>query len=171
MQNKTKRFMLAGCLAASVAVTGLTGCHTEDRTAGNYLDDRLVARRIESNLNHDPVYKYSDVSVKVYQGVAQLSGFVDSRQQIERAAEKASRTEGVREVINDIAIKPQFKIIPAGQESERRYESNAGKPGANVGENRGSYNKDWNDNNTQPQRAPIVTPNQGSPATPNTGNN
>ncbi|HZV33473.1 MAG TPA: BON domain-containing protein, partial [Verrucomicrobiae bacterium] len=99
MQNISKRFILAAGLAASVAVTGLTGCHTEDRTAGNYMDDRIVAHRVASNLNHDPVYKFDDVRVNVFQGVAQLSGFVDTQAQIRIAADRAARTEGVREVI------------------------------------------------------------------------
>ncbi|HWF20325.1 MAG TPA: BON domain-containing protein [Verrucomicrobiae bacterium] len=171
MQYKTKRFILAGCLAASVATAGLTGCHTEDRSAGRYMDDRMVARRVEGNLKRDPVYKYPDVRVSVFEGVAQLSGFVDSQRQIATAAEHASRTDGVREVINDISLKPQFKLVPAANEqSGRRWESNTGGTGSNVGENTGKYNETA----PQQQRAPIITPNQATPATPptsNSGNN
>lgn len=166
MQNISKRFILAGCLAASVLVTGLTGCKTENRTAGNYLDDHEIAHRVASTLNHDPVYKFEDVKVDVFQGVVQLSGFVDTQGQIRVASDRASHTEGVRQVINDIAIKPQFKLVPAGQEQsmyDRRYQSNAGNAGASVGETTGGYS------GQNGPGAPVITPSQGSPSTPATG--
>ena len=68
------------------------------------MDDRKIADRVRDNLNDDLVYKYPDVHVNVYEGVAQLSGFVDSRAQIARAADQAARAQGVREVINDITL-------------------------------------------------------------------
>ena len=153
MQN-SKRFVLAACLAAVVSTAGLTGCHTEDRTAGRYLDDKMVARRVESNLRRDPVYKYPDVKVNVFNGVAQLSGFVDSQQQINTAGYHASRAEGVREVINDITLKPQFKLVPTGSATGGRYDTNYYNENPNA----------WNQQNAP--RAPIVTPNQNQNTAP-----
>lgn len=162
MQN-SKRLILAACLAVTVSTAGLTGCHTEDRTAGRYLDDRLVARRIEANLHHDPVYKYPDVKVNVFDGVAQLSGFVDSQQQITAAANHAARADGVRQVINDITLKPQFRLVPTGTATGRQYD------GSNP-----NYKYDMGNDNPNPQRAPIVTPNHNVAPTQgaagNTGN-
>ena len=154
---KTKKFVLAAGLAASIATLGLTGCHTEDRSAGRYMDDHIVAHRIESTLNHDPVYKYPDVKVDVFDGVAQLSGFVDTHIQIARAAEHASRVEGVREVINNITLKPQFKLVPTGSQNGRLYEN-------------GTNN--WNEGAPAPTQAPapIVRP-EGQNATPNYNQN
>lgn len=133
MQNKSKQLILAGCLAASVAVTGLTGCHTEDRSTGAYMEDRRTADRVEDNLKHDPVYKYRDVRVNVFNGVAQLSGFVDTQNQVHNAAQIASTTPGVRQVINDITLKPQFQVVPAGTTGAM------GATGAGVGRGAACY--------------------------------
>ncbi|MDB6021315.1 MAG: transporter, partial [Pedosphaera sp.] len=153
----SKRFLLAACLAASVATAALTGCHTEDRSAGRYMDDKQIARRVEGNLKHDPVYKFPDVKVNVFDGVAQLSGFVDTTQQIAQAANLAAKAEGVRQVINDVTLKPRDNLVPTGSPTGRRYESDTTPP-----------------NEPNPPRAPIVTPNQnsgtGNPGNTGTGN-
>lgn len=141
--------MFAGCLAASVATAGLTGCHTEDRTAGTYLDDRRVAMRVENNLKNDPVYKYRDVHVNVFEGVAQISGFVDTQQQVSCAATIASRTDGVREVINDVALKPQFKLVPQAQ----------GAAGTSAGMSSGAQSGNNAYKGTTGQNAPIINSN------------
>ena len=116
--------MLAAGLAASLTLALLTGCRTEDRTAGRYLDDRMTARRVQSNLQHNPVYKYPDVKVAVFAGVVQLSGFADASQQITTAGDLAARAEGARQVINGIALKPQDNFTPTGSLTGRRYQSN-----------------------------------------------
>jgi hyperosmotically inducible protein len=89
-------------------VIGLTGCHTHgDRSEGRYRDDRKIASRVHKDLKDEPVYKYPDVHVAAYDGVVQLSGFVATEDQKNRASEVARRTEGVREVVNSLVIKPQ----------------------------------------------------------------
>lgn len=153
MQINSKKFVLAACLAVTVATTGLVGCHTEDRSAGRYMDDKLIAHRVESNLSRDPVYKYPDVHVNVFDGVAQLSGFVDTQVQIKAAAEHASRADGVRQVINDITLKPQFKLVPTGAPTGNRYDRY----------DRNDTNT-WNGDNGV-NRAPIVNGNHNPPST------
>jgi len=46
------------------------------------------------------------VHVHVYNGNAQLTGFVDTEEQRTRAAELAAGVQGVTQVINEITIKP-----------------------------------------------------------------
>ena len=45
-------------------------------------------------------------SVNSYRGVVQLSGFVDSKEKVERAAEAARKVDGVTRVENGIQVKP-----------------------------------------------------------------
>ncbi len=57
-------------------------------------------------IHGSPVYKLNSVEVKAYRGVIQLSGFVDNRDQRRKAGEIAQSVEGVRDVENNITLKP-----------------------------------------------------------------
>ena len=134
MQINVKKLILAACLGTSVAVTGLAGCHTEGRSAGTYIDDRMVASRVKSALNKENVYKFPDVDVSSFNGTVQLNGFVASPEQKEQAAQIASKVEGVRQLVNNITIQP---MSPTGR----------GNTGAPI------YN-----NNNPPTTPPQTTP-------------
>src|SRR5687768_6990441 len=107
MESTLNKTMLAGAVAASVAVMSLTGCvNTSERSAGRQLDDRIVNSKVKDALNDAPVYKFPEVRTMTYGGVVQLSGFVSSEDQKRQAAELARKVEGVHEVINNISLKP-----------------------------------------------------------------
>lgn len=110
--------MAATCLLA-LGLAG-AGCHSPGRTTGQAINDTMTAHNVKSALSDDPVYKYNDVDVKVYEGNAQLTGFVNSDQQRTRAAEIASKVQGVNQVINEITIKP----TPTGPATIRNMEPN-----------------------------------------------
>ena len=124
MQTDPKRYILAACLSAAIACTGLTGCQTEKtadaRTQGTQLDDKHAEERIKTALAQDPVYKFTDVNVLVYEGVAQLSGFAETKGQKMAAADIASR-QGVRQLINGIVVKAPESASPAGYEYGHPY--------------------------------------------------
>jgi hypothetical protein len=46
------------------------------------------------------------INIETYRGVVQLTGFVSSPDQAQRAAAAAKKVEGVREVKNDVRVKP-----------------------------------------------------------------
>jgi hypothetical protein len=69
------------------------------------MDDHNVSGRVKSALNHDPVYKYEDVTVLTHNGTVQLSGWATTSDQVQRATEISERVEGVAGVINNISIK------------------------------------------------------------------
>ena len=95
-----------GATALLALVVGASGCHSHDRTTGQTINDKMTTYNIGHALGSDPVLKYPDVKVNVYNGNAQLTGFVDSEEQRTRAAEIASKVPGVTQVINEITIKP-----------------------------------------------------------------
>ncbi len=106
-----KNIVLATGASAIMIVTALTGCDTmrsssSDRSAGRTLDDKLITGKVEAKLKDEAVYKFSEVDVKTFAGVVQLSGFVTSEEQKQRAGELAQNVEGVARVVNNITLKP-----------------------------------------------------------------
>ena len=81
MRIKLKQMVLAAALGTAVAVTGLTGCHTEGRSAGTYIDDRVVSSKVKSALDHAQIYKFPNVDVSSFNGTVQLNGFVETAAQ------------------------------------------------------------------------------------------
>ena len=98
--------MLRTAVTAGLAAIAITGCSTPDRSTSQVWNDRMIAHRVKKDLAHAPVFKYPYVSVNAFYGAVQLAGFVDTEEQRDEAAEIASRTRGVNQVVNNIMIKP-----------------------------------------------------------------
>jgi hyperosmotically inducible protein len=79
--------------------------HT-DRSAGAVVDDSVVTAKVKAALVSEPATKARDITVVTRDGIVQLSGFVDSATEKATAAEVAQGVSGVREVRNDLQIKP-----------------------------------------------------------------
>ena len=114
MRNIHKLVLVSGM----TAVLALTGCQmgshesSSDRTAGRALDDKTITAEVKGRLSDDPLYKFSDVDVKTFGGVVQLSGFVNTNEQKQRAAEIARQVNGVTQVVDNITLKPN--LTPTG---------------------------------------------------------
>ena len=107
MKINTNMLRAAGAATLLALVIGATGCHTNsDRTTGQAINDKMIHFNVDRALGNDPIFKYPDVKVRVYNGNAQLTGFVDSDEQRRKAAEIASGVPGVTQVINEITLKP-----------------------------------------------------------------
>ncbi len=106
--------IMAGGLGLAT-VTTFTGCAHGDRSTGQYMDDRATAHRVKSELNHNPIFKFDEVEVNSYRGVVQLNGWVTKPEQKDIAEQIAKKAEGVIDVVNNIALKPQFQLVPNGQ--------------------------------------------------------
>lgn len=96
----------------AVAAVGFVGCATDDadrdshkRTAGQYIDDKVLVQRVKGALNDSEVYKFPDVKVETYQGTVQLTGFVDTMEQKRKAEEIARNVRGVAGIQNQITLK------------------------------------------------------------------
>jgi hyperosmotically inducible periplasmic protein len=126
MKNLTKLILLAG----TSAVMALTGCEmmnhgSSDRTAGRVLDDKTITDNVRTDLDHEPVFKFTDVDVKTFAGVVQLSGFVNTDEQKHRAGEIAQQVPGVTQVDNNITLKPANEnIAPTGRDYNNNYNNN-----------------------------------------------
>lgn len=73
---------------------------------GRQIDDSVITTKVKAALLDAFELKGFKITVNTEKAVVQLSGFVDSQQQIDRAAEIARGVEGVRSVQNRLSLKP-----------------------------------------------------------------
>jgi osmotically-inducible protein OsmY len=106
MKKLISTLALVACLGMTVAVV-TTGCAGDryHRSTGKYIDDKTITAKVKADLLGDPDVKGTAVKVDTYNGRVQLSGFVDTIAQKNRAAEIARNVEGVQWVQNNIAVK------------------------------------------------------------------
>ncbi len=76
------------------------------REVGEALDDATITAKVKAALLQAPDVKGLDVGVETDKAVVQLSGFVASQAQIDKAVEVAKGVRGVREVQNKMSVKP-----------------------------------------------------------------
>jgi hyperosmotically inducible protein len=108
--EKLKTSVWAMALLALAAFLPLffTGCaETASReSTGEYVDDSTITTKVKADLIGDDTVKAHQITVETYKGVVQLSGFVDTSDQKDRAAEIAKNVPGVKDVTNNIIVKP-----------------------------------------------------------------
>ena len=78
---------------------------TTETTVGEKIDDSIITTKVKAALLADSGVKSSDIAVVTRDGQVQLSGFVENQGQIDRATEVARGVEGVKNVINEMAVK------------------------------------------------------------------
>ena len=83
--------------AAAFAGVGMTGCAADanTRSTAQTFDDGTLTAKVKTALLADEGLKGNQVKVETYRGVVQLSGFVDSADQAQRAVAAAQGVEGV----------------------------------------------------------------------------
>ncbi|MBE0595715.1 MAG: BON domain-containing protein [Desulfuromonadales bacterium] len=98
---------LAGGLIALILLVVFSACGGTEtrRSAGTYIDDKTISTQVNAALARDPVAKATQVQVQTYEGVVQLSGFVDSQENKQRSEELAREVNGVRDVRNNIVVR------------------------------------------------------------------
>src|SRR5205085_1912632 len=104
--------MMAALMVGVGSLALVTGGCAGDRytqSTGEHIDDTADSSRVRKALSEDTQYKYEDVDVKTFKGVVQLSGFVNSRDQKNRAGDLARNVEHIKEVVNNITVKESAK--------------------------------------------------------------
>lgn len=95
---------LLSCGALFVA--GCAHHQGHERTGGEVIDDSAITTKVKSALLAEKDVNSFDIKVKTFEGVVQLSGFVDSQWQIDKAVQTAASVNGVLKVKNDLIHKP-----------------------------------------------------------------
>ncbi len=95
--------------ASVLALTLLSavGCATTEKRSGTgeYFDDSVITTKVKAQLLNEPNLKSAQINVETFKGVVQLSGFVRSRADINRAVEIARSVNGVQSVKNDMRLR------------------------------------------------------------------
>lgn len=94
-------------LLCAAMLTTLAGCTTTPKreTAGQYVDDSVITTKVKAAIFDEIALKSFQIKVTTFQGVVQLSGFVDSAENARKAGEIARNVQGVNEVKNDLIPK------------------------------------------------------------------
>jgi len=91
----------------AILLTSLLGCAstTTQEGTGEYIDSTVITTKVKAAIFDEPTLKSAEINVETFKGVVQLSGFVSSRDDIEKAVEIARQIEGVKSVKNDMQLK------------------------------------------------------------------
>jgi hyperosmotically inducible periplasmic protein len=101
--------LLSLALGASLLAVIASGCGSPEvrRTAGEYIDDQTINARVKTALLRDDTVAGFDVSTTTFDGVVQLSGFVETEAQRQVAEELAMGVDGVQMVLNNLSVNPR----------------------------------------------------------------
>jgi osmotically-inducible protein OsmY len=83
---------------------GCASTPTKEGT-GEYVDDSVVTTKVKTAIFNEPTLKSAEIGVETFKGVVQLSGFVSSQSDINKAVEVARGVAGVTSVQNAMRIK------------------------------------------------------------------
>ena len=101
LSNRFVTFIFAILLAS---LLGCAATSTKEGT-GEYFDDTAITSKVKAAIFNEPSLKSSEINVETYKGSVQLSGFVSSRADINKAVELARGVKGVTSVKNDMRVK------------------------------------------------------------------
>ncbi len=103
---KTRSSLLAAALLGAAVALGSAGCtNLGSKSAGEVIDDAAITTKVKARFVEDRTVSAMNIKVDTFKGVVQLSGFASSVAEAERAADLASRVNGVKSVKNDIRLK------------------------------------------------------------------
>ncbi len=91
----------------AILLASLLGCastSTKEGT-GEYIDDSVITTKVKAAIFNEPTLKSAEINVETFKGEVQLSGFVSSQSDINKAVEIARSIKGVTSVKNAMRLK------------------------------------------------------------------
>jgi len=103
--NKFNKVLSAAFLA--VTLVSVVGCAStsQKQGTGEYVDDAVITTKVKAAIFNEPSLKSAEINVETFKGVVQLSGFVNSQADINKAVSLARSVKGVTSVKNDMRLK------------------------------------------------------------------
>jgi osmotically-inducible protein OsmY len=101
------RFPVRFAFILPLVMLAMAGCASTRTTESpaEYVDDSVITLKVKTAIFAEESLKSSEVNVETFKGVVQLSGFVNSQADIQRAVAVASEVGGVKSVKNDMQLK------------------------------------------------------------------
>jgi len=101
-----KQSLIAAALSAFLLVS-VVGCASTSKQegTGEYVDDAVITTKVKAAIFNEPSLKSTEINVETYKGVVQLSGFVSSQADINKAVDVARSVKGVVSVKNNMHVK------------------------------------------------------------------
>ena len=101
----TRALALALVVGTAIVSTGCAVVRGQE-TAGAYVDDAAITTAIKAKFVDDRTVDAASIKVETLNGAVSLSGFAKSNQEKTNAEVIARNTKGVRQVLNNLAVRP-----------------------------------------------------------------
>ncbi len=92
-------------LAAATEAKAAPAAKTGAESTGEYVDDAVITTKVKAAVLQETTLKSAEINVETLRGTVQLTGFVRSRADINKAVEIAKAVKGVKSVKNDMILK------------------------------------------------------------------
>lgn len=92
---------------AALAMAFTLGCASTATSegTGEYVDDTVITAKVKTAILGESTLKSAEINVETFKGKVQLSGFVNSQGDIEKAVMVARAVNGVTSVTNSMKLK------------------------------------------------------------------
>ena len=91
----------------TIMLAACAGSPTQEST-GEYIDDVALTAKAKSKLLAATETSGTSITIETFKGTVQLSGFVDSEAEKQRAEEIVAAIDGVASVDNKISVKSSY---------------------------------------------------------------
>lgn len=102
-----KNFKTVSAIILAAIFATMLGCAStaSKEGTGEYVDDSVITTKVKAAVFNEPTLKSSEINVETFKGTVQLTGFVGSWADIQKAVEVAGGVKGVKSVKNDMRVK------------------------------------------------------------------
>jgi osmotically-inducible protein OsmY len=98
---------VAAVAPAAPATTKSTAMPSKKESTGEYVDDAMITTKVKAAILEESLLKSAEINVETNKGIVQLSGFVRSKADIDKAVSVARSVKGATSVKNDMIVKGQ----------------------------------------------------------------
>ena len=102
---KQLKFFTAIFMAFALLMSAGCASTPKQEGTGEYIDDTFITTKVKAAILDEATLKSAEINVETFKGVVQLSGFVTSRADMNKAVEVARSVKGVTSVKNDMRLK------------------------------------------------------------------